>query len=62
MKNKIISITEFHPYILIWIFLPQFFILIFIAHHRKNHIFRDILREKNKPINGYRVFIFGEYQ
>lgn len=49
MRNKIISITKFHSYVLIRIFLPQLFILIFITHHRKNDIFRDILRrEKNK--------------
>lgn len=45
-EEKNISITEFHPYVLIGIFLPQLLILIFITHHRKNHIFRDILRRK----------------
>lgn len=26
---------------------------------QKNHIFRDILKRKSKPINAYRVFIWG---
>lgn len=59
-KKKKISITKFHPYVLIGIFLPQLFILIFITHHRKNHIFRDILtRKKTKQQLGIAILIWG---